>query len=183
VNFRAIHSGLITVTAAVLQEQSTRWHTVSLFRTTQSRNIHVHSASLYETSKVTSNNEHSFTDSINFLLKYLQTTDNPTFTFPHFTFFRQLQHFFMSLRFPYIHNALFTLSLRFWNFTFPCNLHLYSPHRRNISDIKWRLLSDCLYMHVLSHTTVTICWSAIQLRRIYILLYRTKMAFLVWQSQ
>jgi hypothetical protein len=40
-----------------------------------------------------------------------------------------------------------------------------------------------LYLHVLSRTTITICWSTIQLKRICILLYGMKMVFLVRQSQ
>jgi hypothetical protein len=57
------------------------------------------------------------------------------------------------------------------------DLHIYSAYRGTSLEMKWLLLRDCLYLHVLSRTTITFCWSAIQLRQIGILLYRMKVVF------
>jgi hypothetical protein len=34
------------------------------------------------------------------------------------------------------------------------DLHLYNAYKGNSFDIKWHLLRDCLYLHVLSCTTL-----------------------------
>jgi hypothetical protein len=104
------------------------------------------------------------------------------------------------------HKALFTSISRFQNFKPPTHyifraltkgtflmqngihlenfhdLHLQSTYRGTSFEMKWLLLRDCLHLHVFSRTTITFCWSAIQLIQIGILLYRTKVMFLVRQS-
>jgi hypothetical protein len=81
-----------------------------------------------------------------------------------------LQNFFRSLQFPYIHNVLFTLILHFQNVRLPA-IYIFRAltegtfwHKAVSADKL--LVSTCLLC-----TTIAICWSAIQLRRICILLY------------
>jgi hypothetical protein len=99
--------------------------------------------------------------------------------FLQFAFCCYLQQFFRcAFNFHiFIMHCIVYLNFMFPKFQSSRDLHLYNALRGNRFNIKWRLLRDCLYLHVLSHTTITICWSAIQLRQIRTLLYRTKMAF------
>jgi hypothetical protein len=106
--------------------------------------------------------------------------------------------FFRSLRFPNIHNGLFTsifcfqnfhnLQLRgdsFWHKWCPLTeLPRFTSLQRLQREQFWQngVCWEIACIYILSRTTIAICWSAIQLRRACYLLYRKKMAYIVWQS-
>jgi hypothetical protein len=113
--------------------------------------------------------------------KFLPNMVQPCFYVAAIYVFPPFATLFQVSSIPYIHNALFTSILHFQNFKFHA-IYIFRVLTEGTVDIKWRLLTDCLYLHVLSCTTIAIRWSAIQLQQLCILLYRMKMVFLVWQS-
>jgi hypothetical protein len=136
--------------------------------------------------------------------KYWFTKDNDSRT-PLLHFPTIFNFFFRSLQVLYVHNALFTSILCFWNFISPI-IYIIRVLTEGTVLTKWRLLRELPRFNSLvslqrqqfwhkmasverlfvstcfSRNNIAICWSATQLRRICILHYKTKVVLLVWQS-